>query len=138
MSAMANLVINDGASTPVAHTLLPIAAGVNAYWRDSVASVPLVGQVTARVISKADSGSGLNKVKVVIDVPVLETITGTSTQSGYQAPPKMAYSNKVVCDFILPSRGTLQNRKDLLALLKNALANIQIEESITVLAPPLG
>lgn len=137
MANITNLVINDGATTPVAHTLNPISAGQNSFWRDSITSVPLVGQISCRVLSKNDTGSGLNKVKVIVDVPVLETITGTSTQSGYQAPPKMAYSCKASVDFILPSRGTLQNRKDLLALLKNALANIQIEEAVTILAPPM-
>lgn len=136
MAGITNLVINDGASTPVVHTLNPITSGTNTFWRDSVANVPIVGQIGTRIMSKIDQGSGLNKVKIVIDVPSLEVITGTSTQSGYQAAPKVAYSNKVVVDFILPSRGTLQNRKDLLALLKNALADIQVEESITILAPP--
>jgi hypothetical protein len=136
MSAIANLVINDGAATPVAHTLNPVTSGVNTFWRDSVATVPIVGQVGLRIISKSDSGSGLNKVKIIVDVPALEVITGTSTQSGYQAPPKVAFNNKVVLDFILPSRGTLQNRKDLLALLTNALANAQVSDSITLLTPP--
>lgn len=136
MSAIGNLVINDGATTPVAHTLNPISAGLNSFWRDSVATLPIAGQVTVRLIAKPDSGSGLNKVKLIVDVPSLEVITGTSTQSGYQAPPKTAYSNKVVIDFILPSRGTVQNRKDALSLLKNALANIQVEEALTILANP--
>lgn len=136
MSAIANLVINDGAATPVAHTLNPITSGTNAFYRDSISNVPIHGQIGVRIISKLDSGSGLNKVKMIIDVPSLEVITGTSTQSGYQAAPKVAYSNKAIIDFIMPSRGTLQNRKDVLALLKNALANIQVEESITILAPP--
>jgi hypothetical protein len=136
MSAIANLVINDGATTPVAHTLNPITSGTNSFYRDTVTNVPIHGQIGLRLMSKSDNGSGLNKVKLIIDVPSLEVITGTSTQSGYQAAPKVAYSNKVIVDFILPSRGTLQNRKDVLALLKNALANIQIEESVTILAPP--
>jgi hypothetical protein len=136
MSAIANIVINDGAATPVAHTLNPITSGLNAFFRDSIATLPIAGQISLRILSKPDSGSGLNKVKVVVDVPVLEVITGTSTQSGYQAPPKMAYSCKAVCEFILPSRGTMQNRTDLLALLKSALSNALVEESITVMSPP--
>jgi hypothetical protein len=136
MAAIANMTINDGATVPVAHTLTPITSGINTSWRDTVATLPVNGQVALRLNMKADSGSGLNKVKIVLDVPSLEVITGSSTQSGYQAPPRVAYSNRINIDFILPSRGTLQNRKDLLALIKSALADTQIEDAITILAPP--
>jgi len=136
MAAIANLVINDGAATPVAHTLAPVQSGLNTFWRDTISNLALVGQVGVRLIAKPDNGSGLNKLKMIVEVPSLEVITGTSTQSGYQAPPKVAFSNKVVLDFILPSRGTNQNRVDLHALTVAALQNQQVKDAITGPANP--
>lgn len=135
MSAIAPITINDGAATPLAHTYNPVSSAPIALFRDTVASLPLVGQCTIAVSEKLDSGSGLNKVRVVLNVPVVETI-GTVGANGYVAGPKVAFSVKANVDFILPSRSTMQNRKDLRVMLTNLLANAQIVDTIDNLAPP--
>jgi len=135
MAAIAPIVISDGAATPVSHTFNPITSSPVSLYRDQVASLPLVGQATITVSMKLDAGSGLNKVKIVLASPVVETI-GTVGSSGYVAGPKVAFVNKVNLDFILPSRGTPQNRQDLRMMLSNLLSNAQIIDTINNMSPP--
>ena len=134
MSAIGQISINDGASTPVTHVFHPISTFPPLY-RENQSGLALVGQGVIQVQTTGDSGSGLNKVRVVLALPALETVSAQNAQ-GYTAAPKVAYTNKVDATFILPNRGTAQQRKDLRVLMMNALANAQIVDSIDNLAPP--
>lgn len=135
MPAIANIVINDGATVPVAHTFTPVQSGQNSIYRDTIAGLPVFGQASIRLLTKLDSGTGLNKVKMVLDVPVMESVVGANG-AGYTAAPRVAFSAKVNLDFILPSRSSVQNRKDLRSLLINALSNAQLVDAIDAIAPP--
>lgn len=134
MTAIAAITINDGATTPVAHTFYPVSSTPDASYRENIAGLALVGQGTIKAAIKSDNGNGLNKVRLTIDLPALEVVTG-SNSLGYSAAPKVAYSDKVNVDFILPSRGTGQQRKDLRILLTNLLANAQVIDMIENLNP---
>lgn len=129
MSAIAAITINDGAATPVAHTFNPVVSSPNAIWRENINGLALIGQGSVKCSVIPDKGNGLNKVRLTMDLPALEVVTGQNS-SGYSAAPKVAYSDKVNVDFILPSRGTGQQRKDLRTLLINLLANAQIIDAI--------
>lgn len=125
MSAISAIVINDGQTTPVAHTFNPVQSNPNALYRENQAGLALIGQPWITCVVKPDSGNGLNKVVITLDLPALETVTGQNA-SGYTAAPKVAYENKFVGTFFLPSRGTSAQRKDLRVLLANLLANSQV------------
>lgn len=135
MSAIANIAIVDGQATPVTHTFIPFATNPNPSWREAQSGLALVGQPWMVITVKQDTGNGLNKVRVVLDLPALETITGQNA-AGYTAAPKVAYDNKVVMDFFLPSRGTAAQRKDLRVLSSNLLLNSQIVDIIENLVFP--
>lgn len=135
MAAIAPIIANDGASTPVAHTFNPVQSAPYALWRDTVASLPLVGQATIMLRLQQDAGNGLNKIRLVLKSPVVETI-GTVGANGYVAGPKVAFVNTVNTDFILPSRGTNQNRKDVLALYTNAFFSTQLTDAVISLSQP--
>lgn len=77
----------------------------------------------------------MNRVRVVLALPALETVTAQNS-AGYTAAPKVAYTNQVSVDFILPNRGTAQQRKDLRVLLSNLLANAQIVDMVENLNRP--
>lgn len=134
MSAIASITINDGAATPVAHTFNPITS-VPPVYRENQASLPVVGQGVLRILSTADAGSGLSKVRLVLELPALETATAQNS-AGYTAAPKVAYTHKVDATIFLPSRGTAQQRKDLRTLFMNALSNAQIVDAVDNLAAP--
>lgn len=134
MSAIQPIVINDGAATPVAHTFTPVTS-VPPFYRESQSALALVGQGTIELTSKAESGNGMTKVRLVLALPALEAITG-SNGAGYTAQPKVAYTNKVDATFFLPNRGSMQQRKDLRVLLMNALANAQVIDAIDNVSQP--
>jgi hypothetical protein len=98
MSAIANIVVYDGAATPVSHTLIPIsvtrnAGQVEALWREQLAGVPLYGQIS--VVGRLQKlKSGIYKVTTRVEVPVMESISGQNA-AGYTAAPKVAYVNTV-------------------------------------------
>lgn len=135
MSAIANIAINDGKAQPVTHTFIPIKSGLEAQWRENNPGLPLVGQPTIVSVLKLNSQNGLNRVKLVLDLPALETATAANS-AGYTAAPKVAYSNRVTIDMVLPSRGTDSQRKDLRILARNLLADPVIVDLIDNLSTP--
>lgn len=133
MATIAPIVIADGASTPVNHTFNPVASASDAFYRESIAGLALIGQGTINMRVKAEGQ--LYKVVVSLSLPALETISGQNA-SGYTAGPKVAYSNTVKLEFFLPSRATAAQRKDLRVLLKNLLDNTQLVDLVENLNTP--
>jgi hypothetical protein len=129
MSAIGNLVIQDGQGTPVTHTFYPIQSGALSLWRENQSTLPIIGQGTVAVNVKIDTKGGLNKVRVTMDLPALETATDANS-AGYTAAPKVAYSNKVTMEFFLPSRGTSAQRKDLRVLIADLMTEAILIDTI--------
>lgn len=134
MAQIANIVINDGATTPVGHTFFPVASAPKAIYREGLANLPLVGQGQI-VLSGGVPGAALQRVKMTLALPALETATGANSD-GYTAAPRVAYTNTVQVEFILPARGTMQQRKDLRVMLSNLLKDAQVVDVIDNLIIP--
>lgn len=130
MAAASNIVINDGAATPVAHTFVPaITTADNSVFEDKAAGI-YIGYNRIRMMlerpstqntGKPRQANGNLRLKVVIETPKLETLSN-STVTGISPAPTIAYVMKAEVIFTLPERSALQDRKDLMALLKNFLA----------------
>jgi hypothetical protein len=126
MPAIGNIVINDGAATPVAHTFSPVGVeGVVATHADRSAGIPVGYGNIAISLRKPASGSGVYKASIKILVPTLEQ-TSPSTATGIQPAPTVAYTTAMHLDFLLPARSSLQNRKDILAYAKNLLSHATV------------
>lgn len=98
MSAIANIVAYDGASTPVAHTLVPISVTrdgdtVVSEWREQLPSLPVEAQVRCTA-TKTKLKNGIVRTHSRIEVPVMEAI-GAQNAAGYTAAPKVAYIDTV-------------------------------------------
>lgn len=96
MSAMSNIVVYDGAPTPVSHTLNPLSVesvqGEQiASYRETIPSVPDEAQVRA-TLRKKKMGSGVTRTVVRVEVPTMEAI-GAQNAAGYTAAPKVAFSD---------------------------------------------
>lgn len=94
MSAIANIVAFDGASTPVAHTLVAdsitrMTDELQAIYGEKLSGVPEIAQVRTSIKRKI-LGSGVTRVVVRTEVPVMET-AGAQNSAGYTAPPMVAY-----------------------------------------------
>lgn len=127
MSAIANITVFDGASTPVSHTLLPISVSrdtksVKAEWREVAAAVPAYAQVRASA-ELSLLKSGVYKAELMVVVPVMESIAGQNA-SGYTAAPKVAYENTFKTTAFLHQRSTVTDRRLARQILVNLLGNV--------------
>lgn len=125
MSAIANVTINDGATTPVAHVFAPVQSNPNPIWRDTAsAKTYLASQYSFSAIRKGNSApKGLTRVRLTLQLPTMGT--GVSIPAS-----EVDYSHQVSVEFICPNRGVKQERKDLRVLLMNLLADAQVIDMI--------
>lgn len=124
MSVMATLTIADGASTPVSHAFNPETDSPPT-WVDSDAA-KLYKHLQPSVIitrKKAQTASGVNRIKASLTYPI--------GGDGVTVPANEV-SRFGVCsaEFLLPAKGTKQERKDLRVLMINALQNAQVIDVI--------
>lgn len=127
MTAIAALTLNDGAAAPVAHTFNPVnidQAGV-ARWADRSGGIALGFPVVSFAMRNPTKASRSFKITAKVVTPVLE-ITSPSTGTGIQPAPTKAYDLIANVEFVLPERSTLAERKNVLAYLKNYLANATV------------
>jgi hypothetical protein len=141
MAAQANLTINDGQATPVAHTFFTNGAG----WSDSLkgllatwvdrSQAAAVGYWRASLSFK-EPQKGEKNYRVVFktEVPVLENVTN-STVSGVAPAPLISYNPISTTTFSIPERSTLAARKDMLAIHRNGLALSIITSIVQDLEP---
>lgn len=139
MPAIANIVINDGQTTPVAHTFSP-AKSTSDYsmYEDRVSGTYIgFGRFHLTMVRpKGESKVANRSIKVVvgIEIPVLETLG--NSDAGIIPPPTVAHKPMVKVEFTLPERATLQQRKDLRAYMMNALANAVLIDAVDNLSMP--
>lgn len=124
MPTMANIVINDGAAAPVAHTFTPTGPDRNGvhYWHDRSGGVALgFPRISIDVRAPSPAGPGatsssdrVQRVKVRMVVPIMET--GVTT-------PTKAYDLTFNGEFILPERATEAECGDVLAYADNLLSD---------------
>jgi hypothetical protein len=137
MSAIANITVFDGASTPVSHTLVPVSVTresgtVIGYWREQLASLPTEAQVW--VTSKLQTlKGGVVRAEVTCGVPVMETVTNQNA-AGYSAAPKLAFTDKNVWTSFQHPRSTITSRR----LARMMLTNMSNNVSTSVAAATTG
>lgn len=130
MSALANITINDGQATPVAHTFTVTEHGKGfATYRETGVSSLLAACVITVLNVKTKLNSGLEKYRIKIMLPAMEVVTG-SNSSGYTAAPKLAYSLQSTQEFIIPLRATDAQRKDIRAYTAAITSNSQVFDLI--------
>lgn len=137
MSAIANIVVYDGAPTPVSHTLLPISitrenGSVEAVWRENLASVPINGQVSI-TMKLTKLKSGVYRAFQRVSVPVMESVSGQNA-AGYTASPKVAYVNTVDTVGFFHERSDTAGRR----LVRQLSINVQGNISTSVAAATTG
>lgn len=128
MPAIGNLVINDGAATPVAHTFGPTnVAGPVAAYADRSGGIP-VGFPTVDISLRepVKGGNGGYKAVLKVIVPTLEQ-TSPSTATGIQPAPTVAYRLVGELSLIMSERSTTQERKNLVAYIRNALGDASLK-----------
>lgn len=130
MAALANISIAD--SVPTTRIFAPVnidAAGV-AKLADRSGGIAIGFPVLSMSVRPPSKTSRAYKVLGKIVVPVLE-VTAPSTASGIQPAPTKAYELIGTIEFVLPERSTGLERANLLALMKNFAANVNITNAVS-------
>lgn len=140
MPAAASIVLADAQATPVNHTYIPLGpdpkdptifwfedqsqASAAGYWRLSVQiKRPAPARIGETVANR------VNRAIVGLHQPILEVVT-SSTYSGITPAPQLSYINRSICEFVLPERGVLLDRKNLRKMMDGALTDSTIVSAI--------
>lgn len=141
MSAFANLVLTDATSpTPVNHTFGPVRIDENgvAWWADRSGGValgyPIASLSVREPVGSPSAASRVYKETVKLEFPVLEQ-TSPSTATGIQPAPTKAYTLVASLELLLPERSTLQNRKDLAAMMRDFISEAIVTTAIENFEP---
>lgn len=139
MAQQANIVVFDGASTPVSHTLLPIhnqvipVEGHVAFWREGLTTVPDESQLNV-TMAKRTLKSGVTEKRLRVALPVMESISGQNA-SGYTAPPKVANVEIVEIRVLSHPRSVAVNRQIVLQVARNLLNNVAVTTPAVTAGP---
>lgn len=127
MPSYTDLVINDGKSTPVAHTFSPagIKEGILALFEEKV-GVPMSRRLLDVSVRKPVSNNGMYRVRVTWALPKVNTIDGV---------PTLDHTNRFTSEFLIHERSDQDEINDLYAFAFNGLGNTQIKEAIRTLTP---
>lgn len=116
MPAIGNLTINDGQSTPVAHTFgVVTTTGNESRWADRSGGKP-AGYILVNSRQK-DPSNGARNYRMQFEIVLPTVATDPTTGKDY-----IARTGRCNVEFVLPESSVLQERKDLLAYAKNLLA----------------
>jgi hypothetical protein len=141
MPQISNIVINDGASTPVAHTFAPIGRDEKGvFWFEQTSPSPAnplgakrIGYKQTRVLDANKQLTGYSTITYTLSVPTLETVANNS--AGITPPPTLSYTEKARFEFVVAERSTAQERKDTRVLVLNFLGQAMPIANIDTLQP---
>lgn len=128
MSSIANIIAFDGADTPVEHTFLPVSVESDpkstiAFYRESMAGVPVYAQPRVTIIAYKKSGNGIYRNEVIVEVPVMESVTSANA-AGYTAAPKVAYVNTYKGTSMSHERSDIAGRRLVRQLAVNIIGGV--------------
>lgn len=137
MTAFAAITLNDGQATPVAHTFAARRFDQNgaAKWQDISGGISAGFPTVTALLREPLKGSKTPSYRATIKImaPTLEVVNA-STYNGITPAPTKAYDCIGTVEFVIPERATLQNRKDILAYVANALAQADLKSLVVDLA----
>lgn len=136
MSAVANVVLNDAAATPLAHTFNPGKQGLQGNTtvqeyenRAANSGVPDGFERLVIEFGRPVADRKSYKVRLKLTQPILETPAGATV-------PVIAYTDLFDGTFTLPTRAGLQNRKDIRKLVYELLNSTVVIQAVENLDNP--
>lgn len=132
---MDNIVLADGQGTPANHTFVPESAVGNVFsWIEQNADAAVGNR---RITASLVKGANATDYKATLKLwnPVLEVISDGGS-SGYQPPPKVAFTLAMTVIFNIPARSALATRKDSTAFGKNLLNDATVKAILNDLVVP--
>lgn len=136
MPAINNVYIMDAEATPVSHNFVPN----NGQAKDepsvsyNKASGIYAGFEKLTTLVRRSTTNKATKVSIQLVLPTLAQ-TSPSTGSGIQPQPTVAYNRLCKLEFTFPDACTLQERKNIRAMITSALQQSAIVSAIEDLSP---
>lgn len=139
MAQQNNIVVFDGASTPVSHTLLGVdiertPSGKTAYWREQLTALPEIAQVSAFQSMTTLKKGGIVRTVSGIEVPVMEAVNGANAL-GYTAAPRVAYSDRFMLVSLSNPRSSETSRRLAMQMLLNWCSYLTTTQAIVATGP---
>lgn len=120
MATRGNIVINDGAATPVAHTFHPMgkpAGSEHEYYVERVSGKPeFQSEIRVKTQQPVKSGQPY-KVSITVIQPKTVNVSGIDT---------LDRQSRIDLVFTVGGKSVTQDRKDLRVMLTNLLSNAQV------------
>lgn len=127
MPAIASMSINDGQTTPVAHTFAPVTTdGETAKWADRSPTIPAGYKTLSIDVSPPTGSRTVYKHTTGLMDPTVATVNAVDQVVRYN-------SAQLVLNFHPES--TVQERKNLLAYVVNSMNNANVKLSVENLEP---
>lgn len=115
---MNNIILNNGATTPVAKTFFfAMQEGLDYHYQDTSPGTYEGYNRLRTTIRPAGSKNVGHKVVTNFNVPVL-AVTAPASGTGIQPNPTAAFVNFAKIETLCPKASTLDSRKDLLAFIR--------------------
>lgn len=138
--AASNIVLADALATPVSHTFVPIGPDRDGvFWFEDQSQASAIGfwriSYQLKRPKPGVAGSSANRTaRAIIGLhePVLEVVSN-NTVSGIAPAPVISYVPRSFTEYVMPERGSLQNRKDL----RKMTWNLQNEPQLIALVENL-
>ncbi len=123
MPAIGNVVINDGQSTPAAHTFAPqnIDANGVASWKDRSSGVPTAFGGLDLSLREPTTSARVYRVQGDVIIPTVADGSNPSVPAG-----TVLYTTRAQFQFFIPESSTLQERKNIIAYTRNFLADASV------------
>lgn len=139
MPAISSITINDGEATPVAHIFEPVRTSADSALFEDKSFSQYIGFWKMHVALRRPTGpskvaSRNLEATIRIETPILEALS--TSDSGLTPAPTVAYRPMVEIRYVLPERSTLQQRKNLRALIVNALGSATATDLVDYLRVP--
>lgn len=134
MSTAVAIVLADAQATPVNHTFTPIGLdSKSVYWFVDQSAANAIGnwkisiEITQPSAAQPGESSArrVNRVKIGLHEPVLETVSN-STVSGIAPAPTVAYIPRSFHEFVMPERGVILDRKNIRKMSANLLNDANV------------
>jgi hypothetical protein len=132
--AAINIVLADAQATPVNHTFVPLGPDKNGvFWFEDQSATSAIGfwrismSITRPgVATSGQSSAGrVNRIKIAINEPILETVSN-NTVSGIAPAPTVAYTSRYILEAVLPERATFTDKQTMRKMMLNLLGEAQV------------
>lgn len=142
MGAVANIALYDALGTPALHTFIPIDydGKSGAWWFEDQTGSNAIGfnRISVQMTKPLPPAPGTSskdrviRVKLTVHTPSLETL-GTN-DAGITPAATVAFIPRVMIEFVIPERASLQNRKDIRKYAEKLIADAQVVSMVETLA----